>query len=850
MAGDAGPLRPHLGGSLPTDVLQAMLQFLPARHWCSAALVCAHWGQAVLLSAKTFSLLAAYQSLPSPPQIVPDGTPIPGLNPTTQLHRYQLQTLQAMLQRERWACAPDSAAVPRDPLCFSLLSDPGNSMTETNDDPGGILGEDMGTGKTLICLALVLKTKGTWSAVPNVAVLEWDASFTPPVACYNEYLPPSRTAAPHPESKLWTSCTTLIIVPKLLVDQWIGEINAHTTPHSLGVRVCRTHRDIASLTVPQIVHTDLLLIAQSAIRPEFHGLRRIPSDASQQAPAVSALSRVRFWRIVIDEGHTVGRGASCQTAAISSLAADVRWVCSGTPFPGTTLSRQLEHVGAIMDFLRVSPYNSARYWVQHVRRPMLQRLPHGPRHLLAALTRVMVRTQPAMVAEDVTLPPLTVQEVRLEFRDADEAAHYNEVVSLVRVNLIASRGVGPDSLLDLRNSRQLLVAINNLGYVCTTGEEFAGYREGRSLATEEVRSLLLKGHTSDMEPLTEGNRRELQQLLVALSQRRLPRPSVTASPDRKAAAHEPLFFSAKVEYLMEHLRALVPTHKCIVFTRDNNAIVILRAALAHWGLGNVAVEFHALVPIDSRSGVITAFNYDPTVRIIVMNTLLAAEGISLTAADRIFLLEPLLDHHIEDQAIARAHRIGQLRPVLVEKLIMKGSLEDALARHLAEARDLPWTVSSLARALIRDLRMVDIHRLPVGRALPCPPLPPCIVHDADTPGRSSSSSERTAALKRRHRNVYAACTEEPRCVRRRLTLSRDLERQTPVKDGGSGTVSTEGATPSPVPPCTPSPQRHPQQTVPDLGHGPLPSLLGTRPLVVRLGNGGVQRTQLHVPLML
>eukprot|EP00667_Euglena_gracilis_P005082 EG_transcript_5118 len=690
---------PPLGpaGALPVDVLQAVLQFLPARHWGAAALVCTCWAQAILASAQAFTLLAAYENLPSPPRVVPDGVSVPGLSPTTQLHPYQLQTLQAMLQREVRACAPESAALARDPTLFSLLpgcpANPGHRLGDGDHsgDAGGILGEDMGTGKTLVCLALVLKTKGVWSAVPNVVVPEWDTGFDPPVACYAEYVSRGRTAPAIPHhSRVWTSHTTLVVVPKLLVDQWIEEINAHTVPHALAVRVCRTHGDIARLTVPQVLHTDLLLVAQSAIRPEFRGLRRFSNDSSPAVlPTVSALSNVRFWRIIIDEGHTMGRGASCQTAAIAALAADIRWVCSGTPFPGTTLGRQLEHLGALMNFLRVSPYNSTRYWIQHVRRPLLRRLPDAPCRLLEALKRVMVRTQPAAVAQDVALPELTVREVRLPFRDAEEAARYNEVVSLVRVNLLASRGVGPDSFLDVRNSRELLVAINNLSYVCTTGEEFAGYRDSQAVAEAEVRSLLSTGHTSDGLPLDAADRMELQRLLVALSQRRLPRPSLKELLDSKEAGGAPrLCFSAKVEYLMERLQALVPRHKCIVFTRDNDAIVVLRAALTHWGLDCVAVEFHALIPIDCRSGVITAFNYDPTVRIIVMNTLLAAEGISLTAADRLFLLEPLLDRHVEGQAVARAHRIGQLRPVVMEKLIVQGTLEDALAQRLAEARDL------------------------------------------------------------------------------------------------------------------------------------------------------------------
>ncbi len=63
-------------------------------------------------------------------------------------------------------------------------------------------------------------------------------------------------------------------------------------------------------------------------------------------------------------------------------------------------------------------------------------------------------------------------------------------------------------------------------------------------------------------------------------------------------------------------------------------------------------------------------------RVIIMNTDLAAFGINLTAADTIFFLEPVLNSEVERQAIARAHRLGQTRPVLVEKIVIESSIEE------------------------------------------------------------------------------------------------------------------------------------------------------------------------------
>ena len=153
----------------------------------------------------------------------------------------------------------------------------------------------------------------------------------------------------------------------------------------------------------------------------------------------------------------MGRVMTAQTRFVHGLVAEMRWVCSGTPFPGTTLVRQLDHLHSILTFLRVAPYDTCpRLWVRAVRRPMLQRAIEGLDALYALLRRVMLRTRARDVERDVRVPPLQARNVLLTFRDALEASNYNKVVTLVRTNLIASRGVGPDSLLSVSNTKSLL----------------------------------------------------------------------------------------------------------------------------------------------------------------------------------------------------------------------------------------------------------------------------------------------------------------------------------------------------------------------------------------------------------
>ena len=46
-------------------------------------------------------------------------------------------------------------------------------------------------------------------------------------------------------------------------------------------------------------------------------------------------------------------------------------------------------------------------------------------------------------------------------------------------------------------------------------------------------------------------------------------------------------------------------------------------------------------------------------------------GINLTAASHVFLLEPCLNPALEEQAVGRAWRMGQTRPVVVKRLCVK-----------------------------------------------------------------------------------------------------------------------------------------------------------------------------------
>ena len=68
---------------------------------------------------------------------------------------------------------------------------------------------------------------------------------------------------------------------------------------------------------------------------------------------------------------------------------------------------------------------------------------------------------------------------------------------------------------------------------------------------------------------------------------------------------------------------------------------------------------------------IEAFQKDPPTTVFLLSMRSGAVGINLTAANHVFLMEPAFNPALEAQAIGRAHRMGQTRPVVVKKLYIK-----------------------------------------------------------------------------------------------------------------------------------------------------------------------------------
>jgi SNF2 family DNA or RNA helicase len=143
--------------------------------------------------------------------------------------------------------------------------------------------------------------------------------------------------------------------------------------------------------------------------------------------------------------------------------------------------------------------------------------------------------------------------------------------------------------------------------------------------------------------------------------------------------------SAKLEQLQADLTEVAESgRKAIVFSQWVEPLEFLARALE--GLG--PLQFHGRVPARERQAVLDRFRTDPRKHVILMSYGTGSVGLNLQFTNYVFLFDRWWNPAVEDQAINRAHRIGQREPVFVTRFVTPGTIEGRIAEVLERKRQL------------------------------------------------------------------------------------------------------------------------------------------------------------------
>lgn len=126
--------------------------------------------------------------------------------------------------------------------------------------------------------------------------------------------------------------------------------------------------------------------------------------------------------------------------------------------------------------------------------------------------------------------------------------------------------------------------------------------------------------------------------------------------------------------------------KAIIFSQWTRMLDLVEMSLNQYCL-----EYRRLdgsMSLASRDRAVKEFNNDPEVIVMLMSLKAGNLGLNMVAASHVILIDLWWNPATEDQAIDRAHRIGQTRPVTVSRLTIKDTVEDRILALQEEKRKM------------------------------------------------------------------------------------------------------------------------------------------------------------------
>ncbi|TYH77849.1 hypothetical protein ES332_D04G184400v1 [Gossypium tomentosum] len=149
--------------------------------------------------------------------------------------------------------------------------------------------------------------------------------------------------------------------------------------------------------------------------------------------------------------------------------------------------------------------------------------------------------------------------------------------------------------------------------------------------------------------------------------------------------------------------------KAIIFSQWTGMLNLVEHSLRHHGINYRRLD--GTMTLTARDRNVKHFNTDPEVTVMLMSLKAGNLGLNMVAACHVILLDLWWNPTTEDQAIDRAHRIGQTRPVTVTRITIKDTVEDRILSLQDEKRKMVASAfgedqsgGSATRLTVEDLR--------------------------------------------------------------------------------------------------------------------------------------------------
>ncbi|KAF8075888.1 SNF2 family N-terminal domain-containing protein [Lyophyllum atratum] len=552
---------------------------------------------------------------------------------------------------------------------------------------GGMLADEMGMGKTIQIIALLI----TDNIKPN-----------------------------------------LVVAPTVAVMQWRNEIEAHTD----GLKVLVWHGSSRESDVKELKKYDVVLttyaVMESCFRKQQSGFKRKGMIVKEKSP----IHEIHWNRIVLDEAHNIKERSTNTAKAAFELKGNYRWCLSGTP-----LQNRVGELYSLVRFLGGDPFSyyfckacdckslhwkfsdkrscdgcghtpmqHTCFWNNEILTPIQKNGMVGPgkpafKKLRILLDRMMLRRTKLQKADDLGLPPRTVI-VRKDYFSPEEKDLYlslytnakrefstyvdqgtvlnnfsNIFTLLTRLRQMACH---PDLVLRSKTNARSFTNDDleeaTVCRICNDIAEDAIQAKCRHIFDRACIKQYLETSEEDMPkcptchlPLTidlEAPALELEENLPKARQGILGRLNL-----------ETWRSSSKIEALVEeltNLRMQDATTKSIVFSQFVNFLDLIAYRLQKAGFNLCRLE--GTMSPQARDATIKHFTNNVDVTVFLVSLKAGGVALNLTEASRVYLMDSWWNPAVEFQAMDRIHRLGQHRPVQAIKLVVEDSIESQIVQ--------------------------------------------------------------------------------------------------------------------------------------------------------------------------
>jgi SWI/SNF-related matrix-associated actin-dependent regulator of chromatin subfamily A-like protein 1 len=248
--------------------------------------------------------------------------------------------------------------------------------------------------------------------------------------------------------------------------------------------------------------------------------------------------------------------------------------------------------------------------------------------------------------------------------DFSGASNLHELQDKLRAKAMVRR-MKADVLTELPAKRRSVVELPANGCASAIKAEVTAYARNE----ETIQSLRIAVELAKASEDPEEYREAVRQLKEAAQ---------TAFTELSRLRHDTAV--AKVPYVVEHLRNVIDQdQKVVCFAHHKDVIEAIMAEFP-----NISVKITGDVAMTDRQAAVDRFQQDSGCKLFVGNIQAAGVGLTLTASSHVVFAELDWVPGNVSQAEDRCHRIGQRDSVLVEHLVLEGSLDARMATALIE----------------------------------------------------------------------------------------------------------------------------------------------------------------------